>query len=614
MAAMTELWKTHFREMLLSSGIETPEEECRAVFARLAGDGRFSDLDYDDKQPNNWGVRPHFERTVALLQNRRVQNTPELRERALTALRFWLASDFQNPNWWHNEIGQPKLLGTAALLAEPWLTAAEHDRAVEIVKRGSLYVHPERYRGWFGANLLWGVTTTLCHAMLENDAAVAQEALRHAEGECHVTEGGREGIKADHSFFQHNTQLYSGGYGRSFIIEISRILYVLQGTKAQFSAAALDSLAAFLLDGEQWMLCGDAWDFNVIGREIARTDGIVNPPFAPALALLCRVPELPRGEELAAFSARVSGRGAPLSGDRAFPEGRLYVCRRRGRYIGTRVTDPGQMLGETINGENFYSANLYGGGVTCQMSDPAAYDRLPPVWDNCKMPGVTARIEDDAALMEKRALWHGRFAENRCGRVCRLSDRDGCTFQDVRFNGITGVIARFFADGAMIALGAGLCADGGEPVVTGIEQCRVRGRSETLVLPRGEAVLADGFCYAVLDQKPLCRSEESRTGDWRRIDVSSPAGAETANVRTLWLDHGAAPQGASYAYAVVPADTAEEAADVLAALTVLANTPQVQAVAAPGRVLAVFHEDAALTLPDGAAVSGRAGEARLFPL
>lgn len=605
-------WKAQFRRMMLSPGFETPEEECAAILAKLTADGSFADVDYADKQPNYWGMIPHFERTMALFQNRRVQNTPELRERALTALRFWLASDFQNPNWWHNEIGQPKRLGVAVLLAEPWLTAAEHARAVEIIRRGSLYVHPERYHVWFGANLLWGVTTTLYHAMLENDPAIAQEALHHAEGECYVTEGGREGIKADHSFFQHNTQLYSGGYGRSFIIEIARIMAVLQGTAAQFSAEALDSFAAFLLDGEQWMLCGNAWDFNVIGREIARTDGIVNPPFAPSLALLCDVAELPRRAEIRAFSVRVGGGDAPLSGDRAFPEGRLYVCRRGSCYIGTRVTDPGQMLGETINGENFYSANLYGGGVTCQMSDPAAYDRLPPVWDNCKMPGVTARIEDDAALMEKRALWHGRFAENRYGRVCRLSDRDGCTFQDVSFNGITGVIARFFADGAMVALGAGLCADGGETIVTGIEQCRARGRAETLNLPRGEAVLADGFCYAVLDHKPLCRSEETRTGDWRRIDVSSAAPPETATVRTLWLEHGTAPQNAAYAYAVVPADTAEKAADTLAALTVLANTPQVQAVAAPGRVLAVFHEDAVLTLPNGRTAAGRAKTAQVF--
>ena len=164
----------------------------------------------------------------------------------------------------------------------------------------------------------------------------------------------------------------------------------------------------------------------------------------------------------------------------------------------------------------------------------------------------------------------------------------------------------------MVALGAGLCADGGETIVTGIEQCRARGRAETLVLPRGEAVLADGFCYAVLDHKPLCRSEETRTGDWRRIDVSSTAPPETATVRTLWLEHGTAPQNAAYAYAVVPADTAEKAADTLAALTVLANTPQVQAVAAPGRVLAVFHEDAVLTLPNGRTAAGRAKTTQVF--
>ena len=84
-------WKAQFRRMMLSPGFETPEEECAAILAKLTADGSFADVDYADKQPNYWGVIPHFERTMALFQNRRVQNTPELRERALTALRFWLA-------------------------------------------------------------------------------------------------------------------------------------------------------------------------------------------------------------------------------------------------------------------------------------------------------------------------------------------------------------------------------------------------------------------------------------------------------------------------------------------------------------------------------------------
>lgn len=610
---MVKRWKAQFREMFLAPGAETPIEECRALLAQQDGEGRFPDVDYGDKQPNSWAVRRHFERTVRIWSNREVQSDPALRAQAMRGLDFWIFAGFENPNWWHNEIGQPMLLGTAALLAEPWLGAAQRERVLAILTRGSLYTRPELYRLWNGANLLWGVVTTLCHAMLTDDPDVAAEALSRAEKELFVTEGGRDGIKADHSFFQHQTQLYSGGYGRSFVIEVSRIMYVLHGTPRQFSAAALAGFADFLLDGEQWLLCRDAWDFNVIGREIARPDGIVNPPFSAALSLLCRVEELPRREELSAFAARVSGEGTALSGDRAFPIGRLYVSRRGGRYIGTRVTDPGQMLGETINGENFYSADLYGGGVTCQMSDPSAYDRLPPVWDNCFMPGVTARVEDDAALMEKRALWHGRFGQNRCGRVCRLSDRDGCTFQDVAYNGITGVIARFFADGVMLALGAGLCADGAEPIVTAIEQCRIRGEAKTLSLPRGEALYADGFLYAVLDQKPLFRREETRTGSWQRINVSCPDPPETAAVRTLWLAHGSAPKNASYAYAVVPGDTPGETAATLLALSVWVNTPQVQAIAAPGRVLAVFHTDAALTLPNGSTVQGKAGEALSLP-
>jgi len=150
-------------------------------------------------------------------------------------------------------------------------------------------------------------------------------------------------------------------------------------------------------------------------------------------------------------------------------------------------------------------------------------------------------------------------------------------------------------------------------VVTALDQCRQRGDSVSLTLPRGEAVCADGFLYAVLDGQPLHRREELRTGTWQRINESCTAPTESIPVRTLWLEHGVAPQDATYAYAVVPGNSPAAAA-ALEAVEVLCNTAALQAIRVGGRVLAVFHKAGALTLPDGRTVTGEAATAAYYTL
>ena len=588
----------NFCEMMLSPENETPFQEAVKLTGLLNACGRFPDVDYTDQHPNNWQPRIHFERMVRMLSNRQVLEDDDLRGRAMRGMDFWLKADLRNPNWWHNQIGQPRYMGMAALLLKSWLTEEQREQALRIMEQGSLYSNP-RFYAWTGANLLWGVSNTLQHALLAGDFSIAEKALDRAEQELVIKDGDLEGIKPDYSFFQHTTQLYMGGYGRSFVEEVSRIIFVLRGTSMQFSAASLQVLAAYILEGQRWIVKNDGWDFTTVGREIARPEALSNPVLRQSLHRIGQVEEMPRRVEFLDFYRQVVGEGcegAP-EGERFFPFGRLYVSRHGGGYISTRLTDPGQMMGETINGENFFSANLYTGGVTCLMADGKEYADLAPVWHPCFIPGSTARVESDEALLEKRVLWHGRCAENTYAFGTAFDENFGCVWQDMCYNGITGTIARFFLNGIMVALGSGLTASGREAVVTTLDQCRLRHVPEKVPLPDIDSVSHNGFVYASLDGKTLRMSAETRTGGWRRINESEQRPPETAPVLTLWIEHGAAPKNASYAYAV--ATDRETAPYRLSGLKIIANTPAWQAVQSEDRLICVFHQDGVYTLPDG---------------
>ncbi|NEE02242.1 polysaccharide lyase family 8 super-sandwich domain-containing protein [Phytoactinopolyspora halotolerans] len=80
---------------------------------------------------------------------------------------------------------------------------------------------------------------------------------------------------------------------------------------------------------------------------------------------------------------------------------------------------------------------------------------------------------------------------------------------------------------------------------------------------------------------------EERTGSWRDVSEVGSPDPITRRYLTMWVDHGADPDAASYAYVLLPgasaARTAELAAELAAeeGLEIVANTPDLQVVRVP---------------------------------
>lgn len=590
-------------------------EKANALFALMADDGSFTDLKYNEEDPNAWCWTGHMSRLAQLATASTVSECPEQRSKVLSSFDYFAKEHRHNNNWWHNDIGLPMHCSRFYLCMEDYLSDAQKQTLIRYVEQGSIALRPNVLNLWFGANLMWGVINTVYHAVIAEDISLMKEALQAASKELQF-HAGSEGIQNDFSFFQHQTQFYTGGYGRSFITDFSVLVYALQGTDYQFDAKELGILGAYIIYGARFCIRNRSYDFLTVGREIARPDGVDADVIRKSLLLLLKVEEMPcrdvMQEQLASFCAE----GYAPKGNRFFPESNYYVARNVTYHIGCRGTSPLRSMGESINGENMLSANLYAGGATCIMIDGDEYRNISPLWDYAHVPGTTAPNDTDEELLQKICLWHGKNADNT---YCRGVSHNnyGLLYQDLTFNGVTGVISRFFIDDVMIALGAGLSCDSDHNMTTTLNQCRQYDEkilTEADGLP-ANTVYQGRVAYVSLDEQPITVESEEREGGWSRVNVLNRESAKE-KICTFYVDHGVRPEAASYAYLVIPAVSANGAAERIREVTekvaVLRNDDHVQAIRYQDKVFCVFHKNDTLQISLYDKLIGSAPSAFIF--
>src|SRR6185437_1854463 len=126
-------------------------DQAAQIAAGLRPDGSWADVDYADQARSGWKTQTHISRLLLMCRAWRLSadaGHPDAKLLAAIhgALDFWLAHDFKNPNWWHNEIGTPELIGSSALLTQSELTPDEISKSLDILRRS-------KWDKWTGENL-----------------------------------------------------------------------------------------------------------------------------------------------------------------------------------------------------------------------------------------------------------------------------------------------------------------------------------------------------------------------------------------------------------------------------------------------------------------------------
>jgi chondroitin AC lyase len=603
------------------------QQEAQKYASLLRPDGSWPDIDYTASARSVWGTSDHLERVLTMAKSARLGRNAghpdaELEGKILLALKWWNDHDYRNPNWWWNEIGVPQLMGEIGNLMLDQIPPPELARMITIMKRSDWRRVP-----WTGANLTWGAGIEVARGLMENDSAALTEGFNRMYEEIAIVPQHGEGIEQDYSFHQHGQQLYNGGYGQDFANDVSRFVSYAWGTRFQIPADRMTIFSAYLLDGEQWMIRGDGFDYAVVSREITRAALVPGPndqtggPISPVgfayrmghvFGLLAAEPT-PRQKELQAFTARVQGQpDAPaFTGNKQFWCSDYMVQRRAGYFASVKMLSSRMLNAERVNLEGKKSVHLSDGANYLYRSGDE-YRNIFPAWDWTKIPGTTA-IQGTMETGEKDPI-HAPGITAFDGGV---SDGTyGMAAMDLHRGSLTAEKAWFFFDSAYAALGAGitLADDSEHSVATDVNQPLLRGDVLTSEASGPVAgvhsydaahrawVEHDHVGYVFAPHTKIDLSAGPQTGAWADIGTGS-SNPVTEQVFNLWIDHGTAPQDAGYEYFVLPGATAEDTARFAkrSDLDVLANTASVQSVYSRSLKLAeiAFRAPGSLDTPLG---------------
>jgi chondroitin AC lyase len=580
--------RTRLRRELPGDGDAT--EETRLLAGALGGDGTWPDIDYARRDRAAFPALEHVARAVRLAR----ADPPG----ALRALDAWRRLGIRSENWWFNVIGAPQLVGDALLLLADRLD--EPQRA----HWGRWLAGTAGGTEMTGQNLVWGEGIVLRHGVLVGDERLVSSAVTRMSGVLRVTDG--EGIQRDLSFHQHGAQLYSGSYGLSLTEDLSLWIYAVHGTRWAFGAAEVALFTDFVLDGQQWAVHADGFDFTTMGRAITRPYAHRAETELRNAVRRLRAAGGPRQDELAAFGARLAGdpAAAELVGCRYYPRSDYLAHRRPGWSASVRMSSTRTIPTESINGENLRGRHLGDGVAPIRVGrgPDDGYRGVFPLWDWARLPGITAeQVLDPAALSPRRDHEHGASAD-----VAGWTDgRHGIAVMRLRGTDrlADGWKAWFCFDDHVVALGAGISApSAGYPLVTTIDQRWGRGR--VVAGPyRDQPRYAhhDRIGYVALDGgQALSVTLERRTGAWSDLSVTGSADPISGDVFTVAFDHGPRPDGASYACLILPdvghAATIEQAD--APPVSVLSNTPALQAVRCHRTAVTLIaaHDEGALDL------------------
>ena len=562
-------------------------EKIAYYLSSLSASGTWADINYNDKKRSGWEPKIHAERILELVKlyysgQTSYHHSPTVEAAIHKALHYWFTAKPVCLNWWYNEIGIPKTLGTAFVLFEQKLTPEEKKSAIGVMGNSKF--------GMTGQNKVWLAGNVMMRALLQNDAALVKQARDLIASE--IVTGGTEGIKDDWCFHQHGAQQQFGNYGLSFVSGMSFFSGVFAGTSLSFSDEQLGIIRTLIDEGYRWVVWKGKMDVNALGRQLFH-----QAPVHKALSLAFAVSELGGTEskpcsDLAQVFLKENYstvQSPSLSGHKHFWQSD-YTIHRRPQWMASVKMASERVVGvETMNGDNtqgYYMAD----GATYIYQDGEEYLDIFPLWDWRKIPGVTA-FQSDAAL----PLIRQYQPRNKAAFVGGVTDgKQGITAMEIDRAGIKARKSWVFTDDFVLCLGAGIQADSSKLVVTtAIEQCFQR--SDLSVLQHDKWTQVTGKQSLVGDEQRFYHNHTGyilwgnqqhavaeaaqRKGQWHSVmEMYNPQEVQ-GEVVSIYLEHGTAPRNGSYQYLILPAvSQTATAAFNLSSIRVLRNDEVAQIV------------------------------------
>ena len=580
-------------------------------------DGSWKNIPYQDKEITKWQPNKHLVNLESMIQayinkESRYFADEKLFEQISHAFQYWYQVDPKSNNWWHNEIATPQALGEMLIMmrnGKKQLDARLEQQLIERMKRGDLAKQT-------GANKTDVALHYFYRGLLTDNAELLRFSTTQLFEPIALVHG-KEGLQYDYSYLQHGPQLQISSYGAVFITGVLKLANYVRGTEYALSDAKLAMFSNYYRYSYLKAIRGAYMDFNVEGRGVSRPD-ILNKDTERNRLLVAQLLDFKNTNDWSAAIARTDGKADAsykiVPEHKQFWNGDYVQHSRSGYSFNVRMVSTRTKRSESGNKENLLGRYLSDGATNIQLRGPEYYN-IMPVWEWDKIPGVTSR--DYAVDRPTTVFWgepgHNDFAGG-------VSDSTyGASGYVLDFDSLQAKKAWFFFDKEIVCLGAGISSNTAEPITTTINQCWLNGKvltADNKSMAKGKVVsfnskdqhwlLHDGVGYYFPQASELTLSTEDQKGDWYHINNSFSKQEVSGSVFKLWLNHGAKPTNASYAYVVLPgvSKTSDLKSFKVSDLQIVANTEKIQAVYHQSLDMAqlIFYQAGTVTL-DGIAIS-----------
>lgn len=522
----------------------------------LRPDGSWPDINYADVKRSGWEPKLHAERILELCKlynsnGTKYYHSKQLAKTIHSALNYWFSQKLMCKNWWYNEIGIPKTLGSAFILFEKQLNEDEMQSAIRVMNNSKF--------GMTGQNKVWLAGNVLIRGLLQHDFALVKAARDTIVSE--IVTDRMEGIKADWSFHQHGAQQQFGNYGLSYITGMSFFSGLFSGTSLALSSYQQNILTSLIDKGYRWVIWHGAMDVNALGRQFFH-----NAPIHKVFSLAFAMKEL-KDSSFEPLEMKNS-----FIGHKHFWNSDLTVHRSPEWMASVKLSSNRVIGSEGVNEDNLQGYYL-ADGATYIYVDGNEYLNIYPFWDWRKIPGITSY---DTSLPLPNLRTHkykhpadfvGGVTDGKLGLTSMKFNRDG-----LRANK-----SWIFTDQFVLCLGSAISSDSTLAVTTSIEQCAKNG--ELIRMANDQRFFHNHTGYILLQPDKIVATVEKRKGRWCDVMQMYKAEVLENEVVSIYLNHGKSPNDESYQYLILPASSANKVKQFdIQSIQVIRNDKSAQAV------------------------------------
>lgn len=598
---------------LVSSHLETrvDEEVVAGYMKAMRPDGSFPDLDYVTVHEGAfYPSGTHLERlkNMAIAYRKsgnKHYNSGRLLKRIVAGIDYWYKVRPESKNWWFGDIGAPQDYMVSLILLKGKISEKK------LLHYSSYLQDLTGNKAYKGKNRTWVSGITIHKGCIEDNIELVQIGFKSIASTIEiVSRQGDEGIKADGSFHQHRPQLYSGGYGLSYVDDIAYYLQLVKDTafESYFTQEKKNIFFNLLLGGHRLFGYRETFDFGAVGRNISRQEGLGN--ISPVTLERMEKNDPQHAVDYLAWKGHLSGAPFPVPGNKYFWKSDIMVQHGPNYYLSAKVISTRTNGTEMLNSENLKGYNLPL-GTTNILTSGKEYEGIFPIWNWNKIPGTTAVQHPDSACLEGYLFGQNEFG----GGVS--NGTNGVIAYEHCYRGVKASKAYFFMNDVLLCLGAGITSDAPEEVVTTVNQCfytdkMVVGKENaTTVYKKNTSVKNptwvhhDKVGYLFPTDGEITVNSQKQAGSWKDINSSRSGKEISDDVFNLWISHGAKVKDGAYAYMVVPDKSLEDFRAFAATqhYEIVKNIATVQAVKLNRQYAIVFYRPGTVDLGDGLTLS-----------